>query len=387
MRFHFLGLGPIGSLVAHHLRRAVASNHVITLLHNKAKYALEIQRAGGALRVQREGEVFSVSGFKSQLFDPGLQPQHPLLDEPGDRGSDQIESLIVTTGAHRTIHCIRKLVPRLSRHSTIVLLQTGMGIYEQLISQVFRNALHRPHFIIASNSHSAYKTATYDAVHTKLGHIHFAVAPDPEGRAFEAGFNEETPATQARPRLADITMPSDPDFSKYKSLRNTVAALLLTESLNTSWQPYEQVQMTMRRRLVAHSAIYPITALMNCRNGALIDSPICAHIIRSVCEEASAVFAADLRAQIIATDAEAENIHRALTPDSLEEECWRILRETSKDVSPMLQHIRQGKGSEVDFLGGHLLRMGKAFNVRMPVTMTLTQLVQTRSAIPLDQQF
>lgn len=178
------------------------------------------------------------------------EPNDVVRNQDLGADSDQIHSLFITTKAHQTLPAIRQLLPRLSANSTIVLLQNGMGIYEELISEIFRNPEHRPHFILTSNTHGAFLRKPNHVVHTGLGSIEFAIVPDPGGKNFEKGFEESSPARSPQPRLSDITSPGHPEFTRYESLRATVAALLLLKLLDVSWQPMSQLQLADRKSVV-----------------------------------------------------------------------------------------------------------------------------------------
>jgi 2-dehydropantoate 2-reductase len=196
---------------------------------------------GGILRVDRNAIVTSASGFKLETSMSPSTAEGKSVDvvRNQDLGglmsdSDRIHTLFITTKAHQTLPAIRQLMPRLSVNPTIVLLQNGMGIYEELISEIFRNPEHRPHFILTSNTHGAFLRKPNHVVHSGLGSIEFAIVPDPGGKNFEKGFRETSPASSPQPRLLDIISPGDPGFTCYESLRATVAALLLLKPFHVS---------------------------------------------------------------------------------------------------------------------------------------------------------
>ncbi|KAJ7110060.1 ketopantoate reductase PanE/ApbA C terminal-domain-containing protein [Mycena epipterygia] len=390
MRFHVLGIGPLGSLVAHHLRRAIPPAHSITLLYGKQRTA---QNAPDVLRVDNNGALTNSTGFIYDTYE-SKETQNP--EEP-------IESLFVTAKATSTLHAIRKIAPRLSPHSTIVLIQNGLGVYEQLIQNVFPNPQWRPHFIFAYNTHTIFFPSVNamfagksTLLHPSVGRVEFAVVPDPSGRNFEAGFlDEDVHPSERRPRLSDIANPEgDPLFMRYRSLRNTIAALLLAEPLNTQWKPMATVQLALRRKLVVASVINPLTAIMGCRNGHVFSSPNAVRLATRLCQEASDVYSAQIReetqAWMAASESETEGVlgmarlPRALEADSLVRECLRSSQNSKGAVSTMLGAVRQGRRTDIDFLNGYLCRLGNTYNVKMPAHATLYNLVRMRLDIPLD---
>jgi 2-dehydropantoate 2-reductase len=393
MRFHVVGVGAVGSLLAHHLRRAIPPTHSITLIRKTQRQARAYLNKGNVINVECDGVVSAAEGFRVETIDAmEMSPTAPV-DQAGT-----IEALFVTTKAHQTLSTIHVLAPRLSKNSTIILLQNGMGVYEGLVHNVFRNPEQRPHFILASNTHGVFRKSFNHFVHAGQGAIEFGIVPDIAGRAFEAGFSDDiVQRLEREPRLSDITTPDDPSHERYKSLRSAVAAMLLLESLDTSWKAINDVQIAMRRKLVVNAVINPLTALMGCRNGDIFTTSASHRIMKRICQEASSVFMAQAKSDartrldtLVAQGIEAETIPvkrlpRGLIRDMLETEVLRVANTTKGNLSSMLQDIRSGRETEIDFINGYLSSLGVTYGVPMPANAMLLNLVKMRSAIPLDQ--
>lgn len=407
MHFHVLGLGSIGTFLAHHLRRALPFEHQITLIHKIRSQAEQTLVSGNLIRIERNGVVIPSTGYRVDAFDdpppasrgPALPKSAINLEDDKERGfNTPIESLFVTTKAHQALSAISKLAPRLSANSTIVLLQNGMGLYEELASRVFRNAEQRPHFILASNTHGVFTKSFHHVVHTGSGTIDFAVVHD-QTRNFEASLDDaSTPRFDRSLQLSDITNPQDPHFVRYKSLRDTVAVLLLLESLHTTWRPMHEMQVILRRKLVVNAVINPLTAIMGCRNGDIFTSPATRYLMDSVCYEASQAFAAEFQSETNqwihglkeqGVNVDGVNVTRlpsGLTKTSLEQAVIKVVNETRGNISSMLSDVRQGNPTEIDYINGYLLGIGQTHKVRMPTNAALLNLVKMRCHIPLDQQ-
>ncbi|KAF7971398.1 hypothetical protein HWV62_21238 [Athelia sp. TMB] len=415
MRFHIVGVGAIGSLVAHHLRSVLPSSHKITLLVRNKRLANH-QRRTDSVRVEHNGIVTTTTGFDAEVFDreeelrAGILPRTRYSLDLGLKGEvpqppshlQPIESLIITTKSHATFNVVKRLLPRLSAESTIVLLQNGMGVYERLVSELFRNPETRPQFILASNTHGAWVKNLEQVVHAGIGEIQFGVVPDPRGRDFEAALKDESlHYRDRRLRIDDIGSRDDPSSSaaspSYQSLRLTVAALSALEPLDAKWVPISDVQLAMRRKVVVNSIINPLTAIMGCRNGDLFRDPASLRIARRVSSEASSAFAAEIAAGAqtmldALNDPDDEErvplgsrLPRALEPQFLEEETIRVAKATAANVSSMLADVRNGKLTEVDNLNGYLVRLGAMYGVKMRYTMMLGDLVRMRHDIPFDR--
>ncbi|KAJ6604802.1 ketopantoate reductase-like protein [Mycena vulgaris] len=376
MRFHVLGLGPLGSFVAHHLRRTIPPAHSVALLYNLRQGFRDVPTT---FAVETAGARTTSSGFAH-------------------------ESMDFRYGAPTTLYSIRKIAPRLSAESTIVLLQNGLGVYEQLIQNVFRNPRERPHFIFASSTHAAFypsATALYShrrntLLNPTIGNIDFAIVPDPLGRNFEAGFlDEAVHPSERRPRLSDLANPQgDQLFRRYRSLRNTVAAFLLAEPLNASWRSMAHVQLALRRRLVVNAVVHPLTAIMGCRNGEVFNSSAAVRVATRICQEASDIYSAQIcdetTAWLAASHSETggalgiARLPHALEAEVLVRECMAYSRKSNAAISHMLSDIRRGRRTEIDYLNGYLVSLGKTYKVETPANATVYHLLRMRSSISVD---
>ncbi len=421
MRFHVIGLGPIGSLVSHHLCKTLdATKHDVVLIHKNVQQLRKANLARNTLKVEREGVVETSTASRCEVFEPGKQHRYErrqaklharetlkpknarvagLKSKENEEGIVQhnplpIESLIVALKAYTVVDAVKALVPRLTPNSTIVLLHNGMGVHERLVEDVFRNPDQRPHFIVASNDHGAWTKDFFHTVHAGVGSITFGIVADPRGRNFEASVaGGEGPEQERSLSLDDIMSPQDDD-SAYRPLRNTVAALSNLTRLNTTWRPISHVETAIKRKLVVNSVINPLTALLGCRNGDLLESEESMKIMKRVCFEAAEAFAMQAQQEEGSWSDQKKRarirsgfsrVSPALSARALEEECLRVIRATAGNISSMLSDVRKGSYTEVNYMAGYLVGLGRHFGLPMCTTTTLLNLVKLRTTIPLDR--
>ncbi|KAF9486451.1 2-dehydropantoate 2-reductase [Pholiota conissans] len=397
MRIHVLGLGPIGCVLSHSLRRVLPSQHSITLIHKTAEERRQAMKKN-SLCIEQKGHKTLSEGYSHEVSVKQLESTSLLNEEEIAQHEIPIDSLFVALKAQHTVSALKDLSERLNAKSTVVLFQNGMGIYEQLISQVFRNPLQRPQFVIASNTHGAYIKNFFHVVHAGLGSIEFGIAPDPRSREYEAGlFDETIPMDERRLRISDITSPDDKNSENYTTLRYTVAALLLMQDLNITWRPLTELRIIMQRKLAVNAAINPLTALFGCRNGELFKTVIGREILYQICAEASAVYSAELahdnqvelqklRQEGIDTkDIQLPSFPNSLTKEALVEHVLQVADFTAGNLSSMLQDVQRGRKTEIEFINGYLEQLGQAYGVPTPVNATLRDLIKLKYLIPVDQ--
>jgi 2-dehydropantoate 2-reductase len=413
MRFYILGIGPIGSLLAHHLRAALPRVHSVTLIHKSVSQARTAASLGSAISVENQGVVQTSDGYDMEVFEQGdysgagipfdstLSRDEVKRHSPSPESSrtDPIETLFVTTKAQNTTNAISRMLPRLTPRSTIVLLQNGMGIYEDLVQKLFRNPESRPHFILASNTHGAWLKSPLHVVHAGVGDIEFGIVPDSRGRDFEAALSEECkPQYERELSLDDIARQGEPSYAQYSSLRDTVAVFGSLDGLGCKWRRMSDVQLAMRKKLVVNAVVNPLTAILGCRNGALFKDEASKRMLQDICTEAATAFQAQLEADTHAfLGSLAPDVERSQAPlgrmsndlqaDALVQEVKRVAHLTRGNISSTLSDIRKGRPTEISFLNGYLVRLGKQYGVPMPVNSALLNMVNMRSAIPVDQMF
>ncbi|PPQ78040.1 hypothetical protein CVT25_015586 [Psilocybe cyanescens] len=395
MHLHILGMGPIGCLLAHHIRQILPASHIISLIHKTHSHRLDFLRRG-SIEVEHAGTITSQENFLHEDFmeSPKLPPHPTSIPYLSPSLRTPIDSLVVAIKAQHTLNAIASLAPRLSPNSTIVLMQNGMGIYERLLNEVFRNPTQRPHFIMASNTHGAFLTEPYRVHHAGLGSIEFGIPPD-RGRDYEAGlYDPELPVEERRLRLSDIARPTDPDFTEYKSLRETIAVLLLTKSLNISWIPFSEMDLAMKRKVVVNAVLNPLTSIMGCKNGDLFNHQSACDILEQVCREASSVFAAQHRSDIDqrirdleergvdTTEIKIPRFSNSLSGESLKKDVLQVASLTQGNISSMLQDIRRGRTTEIEYINGYLETLGRQLDVKTAAISMLRTLVELKSVLP-----
>jgi 2-dehydropantoate 2-reductase len=420
MRFHVLGVGSIGTLIAHHLRRARPATDQLSLIVRKDSPAHIPYRAPNNLVVEFNGVRSQVNGgFQTEYAESAKDAAFKLLGEARKQWKSQdeekatelykekkqlerlpnggpIDSLIVATKATRTLQALRQCRERISSNSTIVLLQNGMGIYDSVVENLFPYPEDRPNFIIASTTHGAWKKrdieTAHHVVHAGFGDLCFAIMPDSrtEGRDFEKSFWQapaDTPAHQRSLSLGDIDADtSSSQDPKYVSLRKTVEALLSMD-LNTKWQPMTQLQIRLRQKLTINSSINPLTALIGCRNGDLLGSSHSRDLIRAICHEASAIFrqvtdqSHDSGEWLFGGGNAAAGGMHALSAGVLESETYQVIKKTSANYSSMVVDMERGSILEIDYMNGFLSRMGQTYRVPTPTIDALRHAVLIKAAL------
>lgn len=296
-RWHILGAGAIGSLLATQLEEA---GHDVCLLHrNSASAAAAPQllkrRANGAVSTHK-------------------------LARLGSAAARNIHGLIITTKAADVMPALLGVIGQLAADAPVILLHNGLGIYERVIS-------HYP------------ATLVYCAITTEGAYL------DSRGDLIHAGHGETRVGQPKRPLPA-------PELGDLLAPRGLWI-----------WDP--DIQLSLWRKLMINCAINPLTAIYQCRNGELLDSPQRREETMALSAELATVSAAAGFTTVAATLADA---------------VVEVIRATAANTSSMRQDLDQGRTTEIEAITGYLCRRARQLGIDTPLNDQLLQRVQQLSA-------
>ncbi|WP_083955769.1 ketopantoate reductase family protein [Brevibacillus parabrevis] len=124
------------------------------------------------------------------------------------------------------------------------------------------------------------------------------------------------------------------------------------------------------RKLLANALINPLTALFEIPNGALLDSSYTQGLMRDLFAEAVEVAA--FAGQKIG--------------DSEWQEIVAICRNTSRNLSSMLQDVKRQKPTEVQAINGYLVKRGKEAGIPTPLHETLLRVILLKSSMGIGKE-
>jgi len=99
-------------------------------------------------------------------------------------------------------------------------------------------------------------------------------------------------------------------------------------------------------KAIINSSINPITTLLNCKNGYLLENPILEKLVERICKESTDIANAagiDVNSKIMINKTK------------------KVIRDTSENYSSMLQSYMKGKKTEIDSINGKFANIGKKY--------------------------
>ncbi|KAI9039130.1 ketopantoate reductase family protein [Aspergillus affinis] len=359
-RIHILGLGNVGTFVAHSLASRPSPPPITLLLHNLGLYRTWVKRKkclslnSNGLDDVKTGFDINVLGEKSWLSIPYWKedgtPNESIKGEEKDAEDDgPIECLIVAVKAQMTTRALEPVRHRLTPESTILFLQNGMGVIDEINETVFPDPHTRPHYMQGIISHGLARLtpSRFSVAHTGVGTTVLGVVPPagtmPLSKAADADW---APSTKYLLRTLTLTPP-------LVAIAETPSALMLYQL----------------EKLAMNSVINPLTAIMGCPNGDILYNYSMTRIMRLLLMEISGVICALPEVQGIPG---AEN---RFSPERLRRLVTQLADQTAKNNSSMLQDVRGRKTTEIEYLNGYIVRKGEEQGVKCVVNYMMKHLV------------
>lgn len=351
-RIYILGVGSIGRFVAHTLR-GLPSPPPITLLLHRPSLVESWEEHGRTITVKTDGFPEVRSGFDVERVFPPVVSHGRVTSEAhydGDHHVEPIDHLVLTVKANRTFSALMSVKHRLRRDSTVLLLQNGMGIVEEIKERVFPDPETRPNMVVGITSHGVRGEGYWNVTHAGSGTTVLGLVPREDGDR------------------------SYPPTAKYL-IRAFLGAPVLT-AVTSNWTELLQIQL---EKLVVNSVINTMTSLLDCRNGGLLHNFDATRSMRLLIAEACVVIRALPELQGL------PDLETRFSPERLETLILAVAERTKDNMSSMLVDIRAGRPPETPYINGYLVKRGEELGIKCVVQYFMQTLVEAKQNMILQE--
>lgn len=230
--------------------------------------------------------------------------------------------ILLTVKSYDTEVTTKQIAPFLSNDTIVLSIQNGLDNIEKI-----RQAIERNHILAGVTTHGSIHSDPGIIIHTGEGKT---ILGELDGQCSE--------------RLEKI-------------IRIFNEAGIETYATN-------DIKMEIWAKAIINSSINPLTTILQCKNGYLLDNPLLERIVTYICEESTII---------------AQKEGMQLTSAEMIQRTKEVITETAKNYSSMLQSIQQGKKTEVDSINGFLVSLGKNHGILTPLNEILTLIVHSLS--------
>lgn len=301
MHWHILGAGAIGCIWAAQLYK---SKHDVTLILRSKERLQQLSES--------KGIIYQSLNAESCTYNVGAE----LV-----KNNTPIKNLLICTKAYSTISALQSVAGRLTCDANVVLLQNGLGPQQEAVKLFPELSLWA-----ATTTDGAYLNAPFHVV--RAGH----------GETLIGMISKKKPLT-----YTDL-------------IPSPCGDLNISLSAN--------IEHKLWCKVAINAAINPLTALNNCKNGALVSDTVLTKKMQTVCQEVEMIAAA---------------CGQDLFDKPLYEMAISIANATAENYSSMLQDIKQKRPTEIEQITGFLCKQADKLNCNAPENNLLLQQVKQLS--------
>ncbi|MFP8965988.1 ketopantoate reductase family protein [Pokkaliibacter sp. CJK22405] len=230
-----------------------------------------------------------------------------------------MDVLLICTKSHSTKQPVEALSSHITAHTTLVLLQNGLGNHEWLAQRFPENPI-----VLGSISHGVMKIARDKIQHTGLGTCQL-------GSYGQLKVSQESIAP----------LPDD------------------DEDWGMSWQ--DNILQALWYKLGVNAAINPLTVIYDCKNGELLDGA-----------------EREARMEQLAWEVESLMGYFDITPptDGLIGLVKQVAKRTASNSSSMREDSRAGRITEIEDINGYVMRKAQEAGLNCPANAEVLETLQ-----------
>lgn len=262
----------------------------------------------------------ALSSFKLNYRLQDDEGREHAIVRPWLTGLSGTTLLLVTTKAGDTVNALAEIIDRLPESCAIVLFQNGLGSQQAVAERWPRRPV-----LAASTTEAANRPTPDRVVHAARGHTWIGALTD-----------------------------------KAAGLSSAVIRQLSQSGLEVRGE--ERILERLWGKLAVNAGINPFTAILDCRNGDILESALFLEHIDALCEELANLITA-----------EGLPPH---APRELRDDIERVARNTSANTSSMRGDFQGGRATEIDYINGYVAKRSRELGLAAPVNQMLADRVK-----------
>lgn len=183
-----------------------------------------------------------------------------------------------------------------------------------------------------------------------------------------------------------------PDASTAQELSRTTTArpLYLFERLcestvlNASVVPPKELLLKQLEKLVINAVINPLTVIFNCRNGVLLEHASTRALMKALVLEDSTILQSIVSSSLASTGTTDADLERFAPQMLWSDTVYKTALVVGQNISSMLQDVRAGSPTEIDYINGYLVAQAERRGIEHPLNLQLVQMVKEVRVISIQ---
>lgn len=340
MSVYVLGAGGVGTLIAASLSK---TNPVNFIVRNTAKLA----------HLKNTNNTFHVT----KLFDGNKRLEYQINGAfPAEMIPDKkIDFLIISVKTFDTVKSLTPLLSRIDSSTRILLVQNGMGVVDELYSNVWKDISTRPIIYQGVISHGVWQAAdetdTYNYMHAGYGDLKICQVPRD---------------------LKNITCDDD------KSIKHDeVIKTLQSSDINAVMYSYGELLVYQIQKFLVNSCMNPVTSIVDTINHGLAPLSQTTDLFTSIVSESLDIL---YKAYPVLNNSPLAK--KLLTTEKVVEFVKHVgFGINGKNSTSMRQDVLNLRNVEIQYINGHTVKKAAEIGMSAPVNQTICSLVEIKLAV------
>ncbi|EPE24296.1 6-phosphogluconate dehydrogenase C-terminal [Glarea lozoyensis ATCC 20868] len=369
-KIHILGTTRMSKYVAHSIASLPHAPPVTILIH-RPHFLKEWQDEGAVISVIRDGRVSIQSNIK---LEPVMEfprfgrrnPNVPVPTTPESVCQSRIDNLVVTTDSHATLAALSSIRHRIRSTTTICFMaeDVGIGLIDVINTKFFPDPQQRPSYVVADFSHKITPTERrFTISETVSGEAHFTALERDAEIPKEARLLGVDPFGMGENGRAD-----DP----FAHILRTI-----TQAPEFNAKPLKTTHFLRRHleKMIVWSIIGPLTVIFDCSNKQLLHNYNATKTMAPLLEEMIQIV------RVLPELAHSPKTQQHFTQEYLQPIIISNLKKTKSNTSTMLQAVRKGKRTGIEFYNEYFVRRAIELGLPCAQNQMMIDMVKAKNAI------
>ncbi len=223
-----------------------------------------------------------------------------------------------------------------------------------MTERLFPDLSTRPSYLVSVVSHGLYSPTTFSTIH--------------------AGIGNSTVGALSSSKLCHLGgMVNDVESSK-PSFHYLLRQILEAPALAAKEVSTAELVQAQFEKLVINAMINPLTVVFDCKNGELFEKPKILQWMRLLLGEACTVLESLPELKGI------PNANIRFSSKRLERLVLDVANNTAKNISSMLQDVRAGRVTEIDYINGYIVTRGKQLGLDCVENRAMVKMVKDKQS-------
>ncbi|KAI8945812.1 hypothetical protein F4801DRAFT_593848 [Xylaria longipes] len=264
-----------------------------------------------------------------------------------------LDNVIVDTAEPAVLPSLNALRDRIDRHTTICLLQPGLGLLEHINEYIFPDPVTRPNFVLGHSTHQVGRVSSsmYSIQQKRRGFLYL----------------------HGVPRLEDSAR--DESSIAYEAMRQSqhLAKLLSsTETLNVVGLPWVRFLSWKLPWLIFCSAADSISVMLGCRYEEIYKNDYARALWEDILDESIAIVSQLPELQ------EVPHKRGYFTGNAFRRRLRTFLASQRANTSPWIKQVKMGDYPPVDYFNGYIVRRASKLGLNHKHNSMASEAVKAR---------